>query len=299
MKKTFIYIMMAALLTACGHRASNGASTDGDSTAVSTSFQTDSIGIEREDSMAIVKVSVQWPTSGSDSLVTAIRRYVCEELQISMVQEGQPEFHYYDDGQKAVQALVDTVYNELTASWEEAKSDGIPTDMTYSCYVKVFKVEETDLYVTYLSNHEGFLGGAHGYASSSYQTFRKRDGLRIGYKTKFNRETEQFERQNQNLFKDPQSPQLAHLIKEGVRSYFQDGEQEVTTDEQLKDMLLNVDNVDSIPLPSSAPSFTKQGLTFVYQQYEIAPYAAGLINFDIPYDKVLPLLTKDAASLVK
>ena len=43
--------------------------------------------------------------------------------------------------------------------------------------------------------------------------------------------------------------------------------------------------------------YTKQGLTFVYQQYEIAPYAAGLINFDIPYDKVLPLLTKDAASL--
>jgi hypothetical protein len=300
MKSTFLYILMAALLTtACGHRANNGTNGDGDSTAVSTSFQTDDISVESEDSMASIKVSVQWPTSGNDSLVTAIRQYVCEELQTSLIQEGQPEIKYYDDGQKAVQALVDTAYNELTASWKEAKNDGIPNDMTYSCYVKISKLEETDLYITYLSNHEGFLGGAHGYATASYQTFRKRDGLRIGYQTKFNRETEQFEKQNQNLFKDPQSPELAQLIKEGVRSYFKDGEQDVATDEALKDMLIGVDDVNAIPLPSNAPSFTKQGLTFVYQQYEIAPYAAGIINFDLPLDKVLPYLTKEAAELIK
>jgi hypothetical protein len=300
MKSTFLYIMMAALLTtACGHRANNGTNGDGDSTAVSTSFQTDDISVESEDSMTSIKVSVQWPTSGNDSLVTAIRQYVCEELQTSLIQEGQPEIKYYDDGQKAVQALVDTAYNELTASWKEAKNDGIPNDMTYSCYVKISKLEETDLYITYLSNHEGFQGGAHGYATASYQTFRKRDGLRIGYQTKFNRETEQFEKQNQNLFKDPQSPELAQLIKEGVRSYFKDGEQDVATDEALKDMLIGVDDVNAIPLPSNAPSFTKQGLTFVYQQYEIAPYAAGIINFDLPLDKVRPYLTKEAAELIK
>jgi hypothetical protein len=300
MKSTFLYIMMAALLTtACGHRANNGTNGDGDSTAVSTSFQTDDISVESEDSMASIKVSVQWPTSGNDSLVTAIRQYVCEELQTSLIQEGQPEIKYYDDGQEAVQALVDTAYNELTASWKEAKNDGIPNDMTYSCYVKISKLEETDLYITYLSNHEGFQGGAHGYATASYQTFRKRDGLRIGYQTKFNRETEQFEKQNQNLFKDPQSPELAQLIKEGVRSYFKDGEQDVATDEALKDMLIGVDDVNAIPLPSNAPSFTKQGLTFVYQQYEIAPYAAGIINFDLPLDKVRPYLTKEAAELIK
>jgi hypothetical protein len=88
MKSTFLYILMAALLTtACGHRANNGRNGDGDSTAVSTSFQTDDISVESEDSMASIKVSVQWPTSGNDSLVTAIRQYVCEELQTSLIQE--------------------------------------------------------------------------------------------------------------------------------------------------------------------------------------------------------------------
>ena len=300
MKYLFIPTLMVALLvTACGHRANNGTNGDGDSLAVATSFQTDSISIESEDSMAIIKVSVQWPTSGNDSLVTAIRRYVCEELQSSLIQEGEPEFKYYDDGQEAVQALVDTAYNELTAAWKESKGNGIPTDTPYGCYVKINKLEETDQYVTYIANHEGFQGGAHGYAASSYQTFRKRDGLRIGYQTKFNRETEQFEKQNQNLFKDPQSPKLAQLIKEGVRSYFKECGENVATDEALLEELIGVNSADSIPLPSNAPSFTKNGLAFVYQQYEIASYAVGMINFDVPYDKIRPLLTKEAAELIK
>lgn len=299
---------MAALLTACGHRASNAQSGDKDSATVDSmpipnvpiELTLDTIQYEKEDSIATVKISIIWPKNGPEALVASIRQYICEELASEPVMgEEKPKVKLYDDGQEAVQALVDTAYNELTASWKEAKNDGIPNDMTYSCYVKISKLEETDLYITYLSNHEGFQGGAHGYATASYQTFRKRDGLRIGYQTKFNRETEQFEKQNQNLFKDPQSPELAQLIKEGVRSYFKDGEQDVATDEALKDMLIGVDDVNAIPLPSNAPSFTKQGLTFVYQQYEIAPYAAGIINFDLPLDKVRPYLTKEAAELIK
>ena len=73
----------------------------------------------------------------------------------------------------------------------------------------------------------------------------------------------------------------------------------MSTDDALKDMLISVDDVNRIPLPSAAPSFTKKGLAFIYQQYEIAPYAAGMINFDLPYDKVRPYLTKEAAELIK
>ena len=63
-------------------------------------------------------------------------------------------------------------------------------------------------------------------------------------------------------------------------------------------MLIGVDDVNNIPLPSAPPTFTRQGLSFVYQQYEIAPYAAGMINFNIPYKKILPFLTDDAAQLI-
>ena len=88
------------------------------------------------------------------------------------------------------------------------------------------------------------------------------------------------------------------MIKEGVRSYFKEFDEPVATDEQLKDMLISVDDINRIPLPSAPPTFSKKGLAFLYQQYEIAPYAAGMVNFDIPYDKIRPFLTPEAAALI-
>ena len=65
----------------------------------------------------------------------------------------------YDDGHKAVQTLVYTMYNMLAGYWKEARDEGIPTDMVYSFYMRATKLEETDRYITYVSNQEGFQGG--------------------------------------------------------------------------------------------------------------------------------------------
>jgi hypothetical protein len=297
MKRTFLYIMMAALLTACGHRASQQGAAENDSVAVAPEFQVDSISIEHEDSMASVTISIDWPTSGSDSLMESIRQYLCEELASSPIQEGEPQVKYYDDGPAAVRSTVASRYEELTASWKELKSDGYP-GMELSFYLRSMLLENAEQYITYLTKSEGFLGGAHGFASAAGQTFRKSDGKRIGYQTAYNKKTESFEQKDQTLFKDTMSPQLYALIKEGVRNYFKEFDESVVSDEQLKDLLISVDDVNRIPLPSAPPTFSKNGLSFIYQQYEIAPYAAGMINFDIPYEKVRPFLTPEAAALI-
>ncbi len=83
-----------------------------------------------------------------------------------------------------------------------------------------------------------------------------------------------------------------------MRSYFQEFDTEVNDDEKLKDQLMSVDDINHIPLPSNPPIFTKQGLCFTYQQYEIASYAVGMINFNIPYDKIRPFLTPEAQALI-
>lgn len=299
MRNALIYIAMAVLLAACGHRASQGDTAGGDSLAVGTALTTDSIHLQRGDSMVSISISVEWPVGGGDSLVRAVRHYICEQLANGYAQEGQPEVRLYDDGKEAVQAVADTLYRKLEGQWREAHESGYPTDMPFSFYMKVSKQEDNGRYVTYLSRHEGFQGGAHGYASSSEQTFRSRDGLRIGYEVVYNREKEAFERKGQNLFRDTDSPQLAALIKEGVCGYFREAGDTLTTDEELKELLIGVDDVNRIPLPSAAPSLTRKGLLFVYQQYEIAPYAAGMINFTIPYQQILPCMTPEAAELIK
>ena len=306
MRKSLMFITMAALLTtACGHRTSQGAA-DNDSTLVDSlaanaaqPLYIDSVGMEREDSVISVKISLDWPVSGNEGLVSSVRQYLCEELAAGLTMEGRPVVKNYTDGKTAVETTVRQQYDTLMASYKESASESSALEgMQLSYHLRCFKMEETDTYVTFLSNSECFLGGAHGSATSMGMTFRKSDGKRIGYRTEFNRQTLRMEIKNQTLFSNPSSPQLAALIKEGVRSYFQQFGEGKLTDQALQEEL-TVNSVDSIPLPSTPPYFTKQGLCFVYQQYDIAPYAAGMVNFDIPYDKVRHLLTTDAQSLIK
>lgn len=290
MKHILILLAMVAALTACGHRASDGNAQQ---------FAVDSIGLDREDSTTCIKISVDWPTSGNKALQDSIRQYICEELAVKPYEEGKPEAKIYDDGKSAIEATSKENFEFMQTRKEEANSEGWGQGMQFSLYISIMKMDESDTYVTYLSKNEGFMGGAHGYALATGQTFRKSDGKRIGYSTEYNQETESFEIKNQTLFADTKSPKLAALIKEGVRSYFTDFDEDVSSDERLKDILNGVDDVNNIPLPSDAPCFTKEGLSFCYQQYEIAPYAVGLISFTIPYAEIRPFLTADAQDLIK
>lgn len=299
---------MAAALTACGHRASTDSSVDADSlsidsTAVETEeaayvLKTDSIGMERDDSTIMVSISAEWPIAGGEALVENIQRYICEEMATNIGDE-KPKVIITADGRKVVAATFNRYQKELTTMRKEAQEEGYADGMQYSYYLHLSMMEANSRYVTYLCRAEGFLGGAHGFATSTAQSFSTATGQPIGYDANYDFEKEVQVIKNQTMFKTPLSAKLYALIKEGVRSYFKEFDEPVASDEQLKDMLIGVENVNRIPLPTAAPAFTKNGLSFVYQQYEIAPYAAGMVNFDIPYDKVLPYLTPEAAALVK
>ena len=92
MKRTFFYIMMAAALSACGHRASTAddAATDSadfvmtelpytesvDSTTAKPALTIDTIRIERTDSMAEVALNIQWPTGGDVALTKSVRQFI-------------------------------------------------------------------------------------------------------------------------------------------------------------------------------------------------------------------------------
>ena len=59
-----------------------------------------------------------------------------------------------------------------------------------------------------------------------------------------------------------------------------------------------MDESTTIPLPNTPPALTDKGISIIYQQYEIAPYAAGLPSFYIPYDKAADILTPAAKELI-
>ena len=85
---------------------------------------------------------------------------------------------------------------------------------------------------------------------------------------------------------------LAEMVKDNIFSqYFESNASEMEN-------LLTMENNDFFPLPEAAPIFREDGVEFVYQQYEIACYAAGMPACVISYDLLEPFLTQAGKWLV-
>ena len=142
----------------------------------------------------------------------------------------------------------------------------------------VEKIYETPKLVTFgVNTYLYYHGAAHPSTIYNAQTFRKSDGRRFGWEIIY----------EDNVYADDTSYiQLQAQLRAGVAEHF-----EVANEDDLGD-LLTIEKSDfsyNFPRPQAVPYLTKEGLNFVYQQYEIAPYAMGLPSVTIPCEK-LPLL---------
>ncbi len=104
-------------------------------------------------------------------------------------------------------------------------------------------------------------GGAHGSTSISFLNFDGNSGKRIS---------------NTNLFHDIDSFRLFS------KHYF---------DKAVVDKSILFEP-DSYTLPANI-GFTEDGVILLYNPYEIAPYASGIIEFTIPYEDAKAYLTID------
>lgn len=133
--------------------------------------------------------------------------------------------------------------------------------------------EQTDLYLTYIS--EGFIytGGAHPMPWYFGTSFSKVDGSIIGY----------------DLFDDPE--QLIRLISENIRTqYFEPN----NTEEE--EYLFEPD--ETFQLPTNEPWIEAGSVVFCYEPFEIAPYAAGMPLCKIAIDELKPYLSEKGKSLL-
>ena len=291
--------MMAAAFSACGHRASTTTGADSDSIATvpndgatgteaaKSALVLDTIQIERSDSMAEVSLNIQWPVDGNELLVKSVRAFICDVCDIK-----DKDFR----GNKTdFQDIADTEYNGLVEEWNGTyDGEGGPS---FTSSIEAVQLVETPAFVTYYAELSSYTGGAHGMAVHVGRTFRKSDGKLIGYETDYDKETFAVLRKDNNLLADTESAKLYALIKAGVLSYFKKYDQEMADDEELADFL-QVDDINRIPLPANTPYLTDKGVVFLYTQYEIAPYAAGMITFEIPYAEISPFLTDEAKALI-
>lgn len=285
MRRIYIFIMMAAaLFSACGHRASTEATADADSlstdsTKVEATVEDDSyievetVKFEKSDSTAEVSVLVQWPTKGDKVIVDSLRKHICYLLGDDFI-----------DGSKAIQKYGQALFESQQEDWHSVCDEMEPDDRmgAFSKTHSITMLTQKKSYVTYFYETYSYGGGAHGYMTQVGFTFRKSDGKQIP------------------LLKNTNSPKLAKLIKEGVKGYFSGSTDKKMSDEELLEYLFTdeISALNHLPLPGNSPYLSDTGMVFLYTQYEIAPYASGIITFEIPFKDIKPFMTDDAKAMI-
>ena len=154
--------------------------------------------------------------------------------------------------------------------------DGVPDWAELLFDARVEPLFENDHSVTYLLTIEQDFGGAHPTYTSIGSTFSKSDGLQLGW----------------DLVRTEFADSLRRMVVDELVGYFG-----VSTKDELADMVQGFE-VANIPLPINPPYLTADGLAFAYQQYEIAPYAAGLPSGTLSIDALKPWLTDKARRLL-
>ena len=144
---------------------------------------------------------------------------------------------------------------------------------------------ETDKLVTIQFTEEGYSGGAHGWFTVEGVTLRKPDGRKLV---------------TEDILLSPSryapDEDWAKIMNDDLKKCL---DVEGKSDDGLMDVLQLMNPEMGIPFPETEPYFTKDGLFFPYQQYEICSYAQGMPSFTIPYDKLGKYLNTTGKNLIK
>ena len=284
MKRIYIFIMMAAAFSACGHRASTEATTDADSVSTDSAkveapveddsyIEVETVKFEKSDSTAEVSVLVQWPTTGDKVIVDSLKKHIRDLLGDDFI-----------DGPKSIKKYGQALFESQQEDWHSVCDEMEPGDRmgAFSKTHEITILAQTKNYVTTFYETYQYGGGAHGLMTQVGFTFRKSDGKQIA------------------LLKNTNSPKLAKLLKEGVRSFFSESPDKPLSDEELIGFLFTgeVSALNHLPLPGNSPYLSDTGMVFLYTQYEIAPYSSGIIKFEIPFKDIKPFMTEEAKELI-
>ena len=251
-------------------------------------FRTDSISctdsIMTPHAKAFCSISVDYPSEGKGELVDSVREWIAEQLSTIGYTSGNTPLPYaaaatdVTNGPRLIKSVCDTVLSDTRqefASLDTLISMSPDFSIEYQYDWDIRKIFETPEYITYMSTTYAFLGGAHGASSAIGQTFVAATGEALGL----------------GMFRPDALPKVTSLVKEGLTRYFLESGAGI-----LRDALLI--NPDTLPLPATPPYLTGEGVHFIYQQYEIAPYASGMPGCVIPYSALDSCLTPAVAALV-
>lgn len=217
------------------------------------------------------------------SLENAIPAYKGERKFQSLCNYyGEAAFKKWNEYMKAENDDREEYIRNSTDMSDEEKESALEYTDQYGFSIDLKKEYECKRYVVFNGMSYGYTGGAHG---GVYGMGCVTYDLYTGKELK-------------NIIKPGMERALQSLLKRGLKQYFAEGNDgKMTTDSELFDEL-EVEN-RRIPLPAEYNVWpSKNGIEFVYGQYEIACYAAGMPSFTIPFSQIKPFLTNEAIKIL-
>ena len=262
-------LAVAAVATGCGHRSAAPAADPSAYMPLDSITLADSVS--RDGSQASVNIRLVYPVGG-DAAADSIRQWIADVMSAASAGEYGPKA-FTAAGAESVPSVAREVADSLLAmsarDFASMRSEMPDRDMSYTFDYAADTVAVTPDYATFSFVGYTYLGGAHGSAYVIPGLFALPSGRQITW---------------DSLIAPGKQAQLLDMIRRALmEQYF-----EVSTTEALADMLLV--SPSEIQLPAAGPALTPSGLEVIYQQYEIAPYAAGMPSCTIPMDDLRPLL---------
>lgn len=300
MKKNFItlYSIAAAVIifTACGNGGANREEADtisGDDSiehlfeenVKPQKFVTDSViwtdSLTMNGCKAKITLGGRYPVAGPSPLVDSVRAWIGREMSYTASSTSDPLFKPNATelaSGKLLLAHCGKALMEMSRRDFRSMADE-DFDIEYEFINSFRPVYQTDKVLTYSFSSYSYMGGAHGSSTGDGQTFVLSSGQGLTAR---------------NMFRPGATATLTNYLRKALwDQYFKTDAEPGST---LADVLLI--RPEALQLPVTAPQFGPDGLIFIYQQYEIAPYCYGMPSCVLPYEAVKPLMNPEVADLL-
>ena len=152
--------------------------------------------------------------------------------------------------------------------------------LSYEYDIRTSKMYEDNDYITFLSNVYSYAGGAHGSTDIDFLPINKHTNKAIGW-------TDLFDKKDFNKI---MKLVRAKFVKQFKKEWNDDFDDVLILDEEQRKK--------GLPMPATSPGLSISGVEFLYNQYEIACYAAGVLSVTIPYAELESYLKPEIKAIL-
>ncbi len=240
------------------------------------------------------ELHVAYPLRAGQPLLDSTRNLICQWLAnyVEYYNWGTPYSGPIENGDVVLSYYENELQNNTLERFfgnsgddfrEEVQYDGNGNlrthDVELFTYLEIIPICISSKFVTYIRYHENYMMGAHGAQDFDFATILSKDGSTVDW----------------NIFREDMKSDLAALVRRSIYVSYFHGDDPSGDDSDY----LFPTAYENFPLPSAKPALMADGIIFLYQEYEIAPYAAGHPACLITYDMLTKYMTDEGVALVE